>query len=336
MTHALTAKACSIRRVLHNPVRLESTASMNPSLLLRLFTFLLLTTAAFAAPKSEAEAQKIVESLKWRTEGTIPLEGDTATIHLQSGYRYLDSADATKVLSDLWGNPRQETLGMIFPPGETDSSWSVIVEGFEKEGYVKDDDAGKLDAAKILKDIQESQKEANAERRDQSLSELEIVGWAVPPRYDKEAKKLFWALDIKRVGSDHHSVNYYIRVLGRRGYLVLNALGGLDQIPKIEAATPQVLSLVEFNQGHRYADFDPKTDKVATYGLAGLILGAVGLKTAAKLGLFALFAKKFGVVLLALKKLWIFIIAGIAALVKKMRAFFARKSEPPPVGNLPM
>jgi len=175
----------------------------------------------------------------------------------------------------------------------------------------------------MLKEIQDGQKEANEERKQQGYAELEIVGWAMPPRYDKDAKKLTWALDIKRIGSDRHSVNYYVRILGRRGYLVLNALGGLDQVRQIEDATPQVLAMVEFNEGHRYADFDAKKgDKVATYGIAGLILGAVGLKVAAKIGLLALFAKKFGVIILFAKKFAILIAAAVAGLFGKLKSFF--------------
>lgn len=223
---------------------------------------------------------------------------------------------------------------MIFPPvsADSDSFWGVIVEGFENDGYVKDEDADKIDAGKMLKEMQDGQREANVERKQQGYSELEIVGWAMPPTYDKEAKKLTWALDIKRIGGDHHSVNYYIRILGRRGYLVLNALGSLDQVKEIEAATPQVLSMVEFNEGHRYADFDAKKgDKVATYGIAGLILGAVGLKVLAKVGLLALFAKKFGFVLLFLKKFAIVIIAAGAALFNKVKSFFSgRKTNEDP------
>jgi uncharacterized membrane-anchored protein len=289
-----------------------------------------LAAAGFSAATTPEERQKIVDSLKWRTEGAIPLEQDVATIKLRGGFRYLDSADASKVLTDLWGNPRQQTLGMLFPPEDpkSDSVWGVIVEGFEKEGYVKDEDADKLDAGKMLEEIQDGQKEANEERKRQGYAELEIVGWAMPPRYDKDAKKLTWALDIKRTGSERHSVNYYVRILGRRGYLVLNALGGLDQVNQIEAATPQVLSMVEFNEGHRYADFDEKKgDKVATYGLAGLILGAVGLKMAAKVGLLALFAKKFGFVLLFLKKFLVVIVAAFALLFNRLKGFFtARKA----------
>ncbi len=307
----------------HNLLQTDSLMKTNA---LQLFlAWLCLATTVTSAPKTPEERQKIVDSLKWISEGTIPLEQDVATIKLQGGFRYLDSTDTSKVLTDLWGNPRQQTLGMLFPPEDPkgDSVWGVIVEGFEKEGYVKDEDADKLDAGKMLKDIQEGQKEANEERKQQGFAELEIVGWAMSPRYDKEAKKLTWALDIKRIGSEQHSVNYYVRILGRRGYLVLNALGGLDQVRQIEDATPQVLSMVEFNEGHRYADFDEKKgDKVATYGIAGLIMGAVGLKVAAKLGLLALFAKKFGVILLFMKKFVILIVAAFAALFGKIKAFF--------------
>jgi uncharacterized membrane-anchored protein len=312
---------------------------MKTRLILWCLGSLAFAATGFSAAKTDAEIQKIVDSLKWRTEGTVPLEQDVATIKLQGGFRYLDSGDAGKVLTDLWGNPPQKTLGMIFPPEDPkrEGVWGVIVEGFEKEGYVKDEDADKLDADKMLKEIQDGQREANPGRKEQGYHELEIVGWAMPPRYDKVAKKLSWALDIKAIGTERHSVNYYIRILGRRGYLVLNALGGLEQVKDIEAATPQVLSMVEFNEGHRYADFDEKKgDKVATYGIAGLILGAVGLKVAAKLGLLALFAKKFGVILIAFKKIGIVIVAAVAALFGKIKGMFTgKKAEQNPESTPP-
>ena len=311
---------------------------MQSPLLPLLFVWLGLAAVGHSAPKTDEERQQIVESLKWRSEGSIPLEQDVATIQLQSGFRYLDSTDASKVLTDLWGNPKRPTLGMLFPAENphSESVWGVIVEGFEKEGYVKDEDADKLDAAKMLKDIQEGQQAANEQRKQQGYAELEVVGWAMPPRYDKVAKKLTWALDIKALGSDRHSVNYYIRILGRRGYLVLNALGGLDQVQEIEAATPQVLAMIEFNAGHRYADFDEKKgDKVATYGIAGLILGAVGLKVAAKLGLIALFAKKFGFILLFLKKFVVVIVAVFAAGFSRIKSFFSGKKVKPDAASGP-
>ena len=72
----------------------------------------------------------------------------------------------------------------------------------------------------------------------------------------------------------------------------------MDRLNEIEQATPAILQMVDFQQGHRYTDFNPSTDKVATYGLAALIAGGV----LAKAGFFklliagALAAKKFVIV----------------------------------------
>jgi len=297
---------------------------MKFKLLLLSAVWMCVTALCFAAPKSEAEQKKIIDSLKWQTEGTISLENGAAAFKLEKGYRYLDSNDANKVLSDLWGNPPSKTLGMVFPPEQanSESSWAVIIEGFEADGYVKDEDADKLDPAKLLKEMQDAQAEANESRKEHGYRELELVGWATPPRYDKEAKKIFWALDIKTVGSNQHTLNYYVRILGRRGYLVLNIIGELNQVKQIEAATPQVLAMVDFNEGHRYADFDEKTDKVAAYGLAGLILGAAGLKTAAKLGFLALLLKKFGALILVFKKGIFLLLVPVIWIFNKIKQLF--------------
>ena len=98
-------------------------------------------------------------------------------------------------------------------------------------------------------------------------------------------------------------------MLGRKGVLELNAIAGIDQFQEIDKQTPQILAMVDFKEGNRYADFDPKVDKVATYGLAALVAGGV----AAKLGLF----KLLWVGIIALKK---FIIVGLIAI----GAFFKR------------
>ena len=74
--------------------------------------------------------------------------------------------------------------------------------------------------------------------------------------------------------------------------------------------------MVDFKEGSRYADFDPKTDKVAAYGIAALVAGGA-LAAAAKLGLL----KGLWVAILALKK---FIVIGVIALVAFVKKFFKR------------
>jgi len=93
----------------------------------------------------------------------------------------------------------------------------------------------------------------------------------------------------------------------------LNAVASMDQLAEIDAQTPKILGMVDFKEGNRYADFDPKVDKVAKYGLAALVAGGA----LAKLG----FLKLLWLGILAAKK---FIIIGIAALVTFFKKLFNR------------
>jgi uncharacterized membrane-anchored protein len=68
--------------------------------------------------------------------------------------------------------------------------------------------------------------------------------------------------------------------------------------------------MVDFKEGSRYADFDPKVDKVAAYGIAALVAGGI----AAKFGLF----KLLWIGLLAAKKFVIIGAIAVAAFVKKL------------------
>ena len=145
---------------------------------------------------------------------------------------------------------------------------------------------------------------------------MELLGWAAPPRYDSATHKLYWAKELKFGNETGNTLNYNIRMLGRRGVLVLNAVASMDQLSQIEQKTPEILSAIDFNQGHRYADFNPASgDKVATYGLAALVAGGV----AAKLGFF----KAIWVAIIAAKK---FIIIGVLAVAAWFRKLFRKKT----------
>ena len=91
------------------------------------------------------------------------------------------------MLSKIWGNPPDsQTLGMLVPAKVSVTSqdgWAVIIT-YDEDGYVKDDDAAKLDYGKLLKEMQEGTREANEERKKEGYPGIELVGWAAPPRYD--------------------------------------------------------------------------------------------------------------------------------------------------------
>ncbi|MEO7933515.1 MAG: DUF2167 domain-containing protein [Chthoniobacterales bacterium] len=287
--------------------------------LLALFSIVPLPAQPTPEPPGEREkaATALIDSLHFQ-QGDVSLSGGMAQLKVPATFRYLNADDAAKVLEKLWGNPPgDKTLGMLVP-AEVDlmsrDSWAVLIS-YVEDGYVKDDDAAKINYDDLLKDMQKGTEEASKERVKEGYPAISLVGWAAPPRYDAAAKKLYWAKKLKFGDSEMETLNYDIRVLGRRGVLSLNCVASMDQLPEIERQTPQILSMVNFSQGHRYADFAPSTDKVAAYGIGALVLGGI----AAKAGLF----KVILVALLAAKK---FVIVGAVALFSFIKKFFGKKN----------
>ncbi len=270
------------------------------------------------ASASAADAANLLDSLKFQ-QGKITLPGDIATLDLPAGFRYLPPADAGRLLTEGWGNPPGiETLGMIVPTAVNPLSregWGVVVT-YEKEGHVKDDDADSIKYDELLKSMQESIAASNEKRKKQGYQPMTLVGWAESPHYDKASHKLYWAKELHGEGDTQNGLNYGVRVLGREGVLVLNAVAGMDQIAQVRSEMKNVTAFSDFTPGNRYADFDAKTDKVAEYGIAALIAGGA----AAKLGLFG---KLFALVL-AFKK---FLLVGLLAAGGWIVKLFGRKSK---------
>ena len=284
---------------------------------------LAIAVAAQDSPPDESQMppalKQAIAGLKYRS-GEVVLDGGLATLKLPENLQYLDSKDAETVLVKIWGNPPsdEKLLGLLVPTGKSPASqntWGVVIQ-YEESGYVKDDDASKINYTDLLKTMQADAQKANSEREKQGYPTIEVVGWAAPPRYDVQAKKLYWAKELKFGGEPENELNYNIRILGRRGVLVLNAVASMSQLAEIEQVTPSILSAVDFKEGHRYVDFNPSTDKVATYGLAALVAGGV----LAKAGFFKLLVPA----LLAGKK---FVLIGIAAVFAFFKKLFGRKSE---------
>lgn len=281
------------------------------TLLVALLTGLCLTTA-LAQETADADlaaylewAQDIEAGFEQR-QGSINLLNGEATLNVPEGFYYLDAADAETVLTELWGNPFGESLGMLFPanmqPSDLDS-WGVVIS-YDADGYISDKDAGNINYDTLLKDMRQDTKESNAKRAELGYETVELLGWATTPRYDSSSKKLYWAKELAFEGADESTLNYYVRVLGRKGVLNLNAIAGMNQLATVEAGMGEVLNFAEFTAGNRYADYNPKTDKKASYGVAGLIAGGV---VASKLGLFA----KLGLIIAKGGKL---LIVGVVAL----------------------
>lgn len=278
---------------------------------------LLLSSLAFAEDTNQASkeeqyqawANSILQSIQPQN-GHIQLPDAVASLNIPDGFYYLSPEDAETVLVDVWGNqPGQNTLGMILPSHSTPfdaETWGVTIR-YEEDGYVSDEDANDIDYGELMKQMKADIREESKQRVQDGYEAIELIGWAAPPYYNAQTHKLYWAKELKFGNYEQHTLNYNIRVLGRKGVLVLNFIAGMNQKALIESELDTVLAMAEFDNGAKYTDFDINTDTVAAYGIGALVAG----KIAAKTGLFAalfIFLKKFGVLILV----------GLGGLLKKL------------------
>lgn len=292
-------------------------------IIIRALMFFFIAGAATAQePEWTLEEQEYIEWAEdfWQSlqprQGEIELLNGQATLQVPENFYYLSPEDTERVLVEAWGNPpgtAGDTLGMLFPSEYTpfdDASWGVTIEYLD-DGYVSDDDAGSIDYSDLLRQMKKETREASKLRVEQGYEPIELVGWAVEPFYDQQTHKLHWAREIRFGEQQPNTLNYNIRILGRKGVLILNFVAGMDQLEVINTQMDSVLALADFDAGSRYDDFNPDIDKVAAYGLGALVAG----KVLAKTGLLAallIFLKKFGVIILV----------GLGALAGKV---FGRK-----------
>ena len=268
-----------------------------------------------AAEGQDEQAAAIAEfeaSLDFK-QGTITLPNGVATLEVPEGFRYIGPEDARRVLEEGWGNPDGTgTLGMLFPVDVgvvSEGGWGVVIT-YEEDGHVSDEDADGIDYDGMLADLRSAIEDENEAREHAGYEPLQLVGWAAKPRYDKAAKKLYWAKELKFGDTHTNTLNYNIRILGRKGVLVMNAVSGMDQLTRVEQDMQHVLAFTNFVPGQRYADYNAATDKLAAYGLGALVAGGVAAKTGLLTKLIAL--------LLAFKKVIIVGVLAAAGVVGKV------------------
>lgn len=239
-----------------------------------------------------------IQSLSWKTTGKGNL-GSRAEISIPEGYRFLGAGDSSKLMKYYGNLSNGSELGFISP---NEMEWFAVFE-FDDVGYVKDDEKDKLDADKILQQLQEGQKLANEELKQQGHPTLNVLGWHTPPNYNPETKNLEWAIRLS--SSDGSQIlNYNTKLLGRRGVMEVVLVCSEEQLPSVIPHYQSLIKGFSYKKEESYAAFT-KGDKIAEYGLVGLIAGG-GLLFAAKSGLLA--------------KLWKPIALGIVAI----GAFFKR------------
>ncbi len=279
--------------------------------------------AARAAP-GDGEQRKV-----WDDVGQAARKGpvdvplfDEAVLHVPAGEVFVPQPQADRLLN-LFGNPgsNPEMPGLLLPRAPN-ANWYMPVR-FHKSGYIKDDDAKTWNADEMLRSLRAGTEEQNRERVKVGQPAMNIVGWSEPPRYDAATQRLSWSLASRLVGAkadDPVDVNYNTYALGRDGYFSMNMVTSLKELDALRPVAERQLAALEFWPGKRYADFDPKSDHVAGYGLAALVVADSG---ASGPGLAALAAPYFKWIIPAV------VVLGIGLVVALRRKPRATTPQPP-------
>lgn len=265
------------------------------------------------APDNATPEQKnfleALDKLQWVEGPTKVMLLGNADLQIPEGFVYLDAKNTLKYL-ELNHNIGSGSEVMVAP---ADLSWAAYLN-FLDEGYVKDDE--EIDADAILKQLQEATDAANVERRKRGWEELRVVGWATPPNYNRQTKRLEWAT--KNESGGEQGVNFFTKILGRRGHTSVQMVGEPETLMADEKALDAVLTGFAYNAGDTYAEYRPG-DKVAEYGLAAMVVGGAAA-VAAKKGLWPAIAAFFAAGWKLIAGAAVAVVAGIKSLFKKKDA----------------
>lgn len=274
-----------------------------------LVSLLLLGTLLLPDAGSAQSVGTTFEDIPWETGPGIGSLGSEAQVGVPAGCLFT-GRNGTRQFMELLENPVDgHERGVLFCEGSRysdDDPWFVVFS-YADDGYVRDHEADKLDAAAILKSIRRGTEKANEERRRRGWGTLTIEDWITRPHYDVGSNNLTWA--VMAVDEDGNRVaNHSVRLLGRGGVMKVNLVTSPSQLSTVMPTFSSTLNDFQYLPGQRYAEWRPG-DKVATYGLTALVAGGAGA-AAAKTGLLA--------------KFWKFIAGAVAAAAAGLRSAWAR------------
>lgn len=263
--------------------------------------------AVVAVSAATAVAQQsgddVLKDLKWLPAGQVGSIDSKAQFKATDNYTFLGVADTDKFLK-FNGNPPPGNSYTIMP---TKAPWFGVLH-FSPEGYIKDDE--KIDADKLLESLKAQNVEGSKRRREKGFETLTLEGWAIPPRYDTENKRLEWGTRLKSDRDGQTVVNVSTRILGRSGYTSAVLVTSPQTLEADLVDFKNALKNFDYVGGEKYSEWK-QGDKVAAYGLGALVLGSAAAVATSKGGF---------------KLLWLAILGGAAALWSGVKRVLGRKT----------
>lgn len=216
---------------------------------------------------------------------TITLR-DQAVVNLPEGKEFIPADSANLVMKAIGNEDNTNRVGLIIDEGGFIKSFTLMDILWINSGFIKDDEASKLDAQPLLEHLRKDQEQANKQRKKDGLEELYLDSWAEKPTYDAQSHRFYWSILLHGANDSYQegTLNYRIRLLGREGFFSMDMIGPTSAFEALKPIANELADNTHYNEGKRYTDFNEKTDHIAAYGLLGLL----GIFTAKKLGLLAI------------------------------------------------
>lgn len=249
----------------------------------------LLTAMTLPPPAAFGDAKEdAFLAIPWKQGPTVGEMGPHAQITVPDGFLFTGPEGTPQFLELTENPPDPTTVGVLYPMGDSEG-WVVYFD-YDDSGHVKDDDRDTIDADALLQQFKAGNAAANEERRRRGWEGLTVVDWVVAPGYEPSTNRLAWGIKMRTDGGDLLA-NYDVRLLGRTGVMSATLVCPPGQVQSLIPRLQELLNGFEFKEGHRYAEWR-SGEKVAAYGLTGLIAGGAAV-AAAKAGLFAKLAAMF-------------------------------------------
>ena len=182
---------------------------------------------------------------------------------------------------------------------DDENSYTVNVEEFVDDGFIKGDDWSNVDTNDFLQEMIENSKENNKERIKNGYKTVSNISWHITPNFNKDLGYVFYSLLVE-FDDGTETYNSTAMILGRKGYTDLTFLFRENIAHLMPSEIDKVVKNFIYSTGAQYTDYK-SGDKVAAYGVGALVAGSLGIKGLAKTGALAVlaaFAKKLWFIIL--------------------------------------
>lgn len=235
----------------------------------------LLATPALADQAQDAKVAEI-SHMHWLANTTATLPSSHGHLVVPKGYLVAMGSDAERLTEMANGKPGANDIsleGYVLVPPDGKSAVELM---YVPTGFVDAGDFNTISPAALLDNVRSGTEARNAKRAAEGLPTMHVVGWLQQPTYNQTTHIATWAVE----GSDSTGgdvANVIAVRLGREGYEGIRLITDAKSFQPIGNPLDVVANNFSFAPGEDYADH-VSTDRVAGYGLAGLVGALIGAK----------------------------------------------------------